>query len=489
MATLISNRSKASFGLGILAALIACAGKPVTAREADANRKPASFGLIQWSQMLTSTAPITTGTCVSVLDRISKTIDTISPGQFSKDEIEKNAVTVIPILFDYRMKLLDEARPILMAGESARECSKYLRRALRHIRGVEDYIGFVGARSKALIIPAAKPFLANFKVTPPGYLPADMLMNPSVTENPGVRSGDILLSRGNAAASALIARMAEEDTQFSHLAFIYSPNAKNQLTMEAHIEFGSIFIPLQNWMSDGKSRTMLLRYNGEPNIATRAAQVMYDKISGPFKKKNPIKYDFAFDMNDHSRLFCSEIAREGYEVASTGSVMVPLFPSRISMTNPDLMNRLGISQTASFIPADMEEDPRFTVLGEWRDFNKVQDVWQKDAVLTSIYKWAEEGYKFDTSTKVDAESGIAKVLRNFDFIKDKMPKYMTRSVVKLNMLIENMNNDFQAKLAAIEAKRGPNALPLTYNEVMTELETIRNADGPRKKGAFQYFHK
>ena len=455
--------------------------------------------------------------CVRDFDEITKEIQALKPKKFQLFDIQKSAPAIVTELFRLRMALLDRIRPVLSKGPSSEACALSLRRALRHIRGIEDYMGAVGYRhvnpalgnrletlnSSAGGIPQDHtrvaspsmptlevPFPAQSEIEVPSYLPFTTLLNPSIESAPGFRSGDVLLSRGNAAASALIARMANEDTQFSHMALVYvDPKNGQAWTIEAHIEFGSIVTPLDEWLADGKSRTMIFRYKDE-GVAHRAAAWMFSRVAPSYRSGKSIEYDFPFDMKDHAKLFCSEVVREGYEHATRGEVLVPLFPSKIAMRNRDLMDRLGIFQSVSFIPADIELDPRFEVIGEWRDFKKLPDVWLKDAILTSIYTWLErDGYRFDPGLWLNTKGMIAKGIRSVGLIKDRMPSYMPREIVVLNVLVDGMVEEFQTRVREREAETlAHGGFPMTYYEILTLLEQMKSREGPSAQGPFRYLH-
>lgn len=490
----------------------------------DRARAPSSLkseSLIQWAHQLSSDyarEPLSEQNCISVLDRTTEEVLRTEPSRFPLKDVQSQAEDAIRELFRFRMALLDQARPILSKGIGSQPCALRLRRTLRNLRGVEDYIGAIGYLAKNHVhheeAPVARPagytemlqdntrvaprpigfievpFPSPGKLATPSFVPITMLMNPSLKVPPGVRSGDILISRGNSAASALIARMADEDTQFSHMALIYiDQKSKKAWTIEAHIEYGSIVTPLKEWLSDGKSRTMIYRYP-DSAVAHRAAERMFNRVAPRYRAGNAIEYDFPFDMHDHSKLFCSEVVREGYEYATDGKIEIPLFPSKLTMASRDLMDRLGISQTESFIPADIELDSRFSVIGEWRNFKNLPDVWQKDAVLTSVYAWLErDKYHFDSNLWLETKASLAKGLRSVGMIRDLMPNYMSHDVVVLNFMLDTMTVELQERIASIDARRrARTGFPMTYYEIMGELERMKKSEGPGGEGPFRYLH-
>ncbi len=465
--------------------------------------------------------PISASDCVVRLDAVIEAVKGLNPRRFAKDDVAAHAEEALRFLFASRVDLHEQMKSLSANRQLSETCAIRIRRAFRHLRGVEDFVGSIGyadaqgTGAPFLIRPERRydpnavrldnlrvyqphffpapivQFPKSGTVAPPSYLPPSTLVNPRLTSAHEVRSGDVLLSRGNANTSALIARMGDEDTQFSHLAMVYvDPRSKKAYTIEAHIEFGSVIAPMEEWLADGKARTLVFRH-ADADLAHRAAAHIYQRVKKRFDADNRIKYDFAFNMHDHERLFCSEVAREGFEVASRGTVMVPAFASHLTMKNRDLMERLGISEVQSFIPADMEIDPRFTMIAEWRDFAKLPTVWKKDAILTSIYAWMEnEGYEFDSNAWLQVKGGLARALRNLGFIEDRMPTYMTQDTIVLNFMLDDVVEELESILAEKEkTHRRATGYGLSYYEFLKELDAIQRSQGRSASGPFRFLHK
>jgi hypothetical protein len=102
---------------------------------------------------------------------------------------------------------------------------------------------------------------------PSDSLPALMLCNdePSATASTKIlgatiHSGDILVSRGGAPTSALIARGNNFQGNFSHVALVYvDPKTNLASIIESHIEKGVAVASLENYLKDKKLRVMVLR--------------------------------------------------------------------------------------------------------------------------------------------------------------------------------------------------------------------------------------
>ena len=468
---------------------------------------------------------ISASDCPNQLNSLTGYIHSLDPSQMKTHSWGGKSERLIQELFQSRIRIREELKSLSEQRALSFECVKAARAALRHLRGIEDYLGMVGyqnalkqardllkkedsepnsqftnqiaVQDATRVAMPPRPILGpiihfpQFEGLPgPSYLPRDTLVNPNLKEAPGLKSGDILLSRGNANVSALIARMADDDTQFSHLALIYvDPITHAPYTIEAHIEHGSVILPLSEWLKDGKVRTVVFRQK-DSHLAALAARHMFETVKRNTDLGRPIEYDFSFNMNDHRKLFCSEVVRTGYEFASSGSVMVPAYPSRFTAKNRDLFERMGIEERESFLPEDIEMDPRFQLLAEWRNFRDLGSSIRKDAILSAAYDWMEHHhYHFDPSASDAVKAGVGKVLRQAGFFKDKMPTYMTYTAIETSIMVDNLVSDVEKTLAPREAAhRRSSGLPFTYLDFERELRLIRLQTERSKTGFYRYFH-
>src|SRR5690606_16262023 len=133
-----------------------------------------------------------------------------------------------------------------------------------------------------------------------------------------LRSGDVILSRGKAYTSAAISNLGEFDTQFSHLSFVYQDEEGKFWTIESHIEVGAFVRDLEDHIDDKNARTVVFRYQ-DPELAHQAAKAAFEKVKTAFYTRGPINYDFGFDKQDSSELFCSEVVSHGFDLVTNNS--------------------------------------------------------------------------------------------------------------------------------------------------------------------------
>ncbi len=420
--------------------------------------------------------------CAGGGDVVVGLIRGLDPKRFSATEIRDGASEAIEVLFESRHDLRKELSKLYGEQKIQPECARVARKVIRNLRGVEDYVGSVASLYRVQAVPV-NPLA-------PDLLPRATLVNEDLKEPVRLQSGDILLSRGNANVSALIARMADEDTQFSHMAMVYvEPETHETFTIEAHIEVGAKIFPIGEWLKDGKVRTVIFRQK-DPIRGAVAARYLYERVKNAQDAGRPVRYDFPFDMNDHRDLFCSEVVRQGYEFASAGTFLVPAFPSSFSMKNRDLLERLGITVQESFLPEDIEMDPRFDLIAEWRDFSKIGDAIRKDAIMDAIYHWMEEGgYRFHPAAKHRLKARVGKLLRNLGFMKKKMPTYMKVRAIEMSLMIEELMTELE-EMIQDSAKRyqEETGLPYSFFQFAQELERLRKKEA-LKYGSFRgWFH-
>jgi hypothetical protein len=446
--------------------------------------------LLQALQNLQATPASVREATFRILDLVPK----LPIQKFSAKEYAGAQTTLVPKIFAQRMALRQKLIELHQAGTLDEATARQVQRAMRYLRGVEDYLGYVDsdrkdpdpAEQKGLkyLLPANATTPASASLLPPRQTLVNSAFRDRYQQDASqlrLRSGDLLLSRGTAGTSSAIARLADEDTQFSHVGLVYiDPRTKKGYTIEAHIEFGVILTPVEKWFEDGKKRTAVFRYP-DAALAAHGAAKMAERVA-EYQKSHPgrnIPYDFDFDMNDHQKIFCSEVVRVAFELGSYGAVRVPLFPAHLTPKNRSFLDQLGIHQTESFIPADLDIDPRFDLVAEWRHFGGLRESWQSDAITTKIYEWMEnEGLKYDPSSMIGFAGKALTRMRNnrlTDWIvRKRVAPNATAETVAVMLTIESLYSDLHQELTKRERKKlGARGTPFSIFEAMAELEKIR----------------
>jgi len=213
-----------------------------------------------------------------------------------------------------------------------------------------------------------------------------------VVEGVRIHSGDILLSRGGAPTSALIARGNDFPNTFSHAALVHVDERTGEGTVvESLIEVGSVLSSVSEYLAAKKHRILVLRLRADhpalaldPLLPHRAAQRMLDRVRGAH-----IPYDFAMDWRDDSRALCSEIVYHGYH-----DLGIELWALKASMSAPGLrawLSEMGVREFTSLVPSDLEYDPQVRAVVEWRNLPALMEYRRDNAITDALLEEAERG--------------------------------------------------------------------------------------------------
>jgi hypothetical protein len=209
-----------------------------------------------------------------------------------------------------------------------------------------------------------------------------------------IHSGDLLVSRGGAPTSALIARGNDYPGNFSHVAVAHvHPTTGAVSIVEAHIECGVAISSVDDYLRDRKLRVMVLRVRPDhpalerdPTLPHAAATLALERA-----RTEHVPYDFAMDFRDPSKLFCSEVASWAY-----GEVGISLWANLSSISGPTVVPWLadfGVRHFITQAPSDLEYDPQLAVVAEWRDPDALFDDHVDNAVIDAMLETAEAGQR------------------------------------------------------------------------------------------------
>jgi len=207
-----------------------------------------------------------------------------------------------------------------------------------------------------------------------------------------IHSGDILVSRGGAPTSALIARGNDYPGNFSHVAIVYvDPDTLVPQVIESHIERGVTISSFEKYLKDTKLRIMVLRLRSDlpsmtvdPYLPHKAAELALNRA-----RRRHIPYDFTMDTQDTTGMFCSEVVSSAY--AAMG---IKLWMGMSTISNPGVASWLagfGVRHFETQEPSDLEYDPQLRVVAEWRDPDALLKDHIDNAIIESLLEGAEAG--------------------------------------------------------------------------------------------------
>lgn len=211
-----------------------------------------------------------------------------------------------------------------------------------------------------------------------------------------IHSGDILVSRGGAPTSALIARGNDYPGNFSHAALVYVDSKTSLVSvLEAHIEKGVTISTLEQYLNDTKLRVMSLRLRPDlpalikdPLLPHNVATLALERV-----KRERIPYDFQMDFSDTSKYFCSEVVSHAYR-----RVGIELWMGLSHISSPGVkswLSAFGVTHFQTQEPSDLEYDPQLVVTAEWRDPETLSKDQLDNAVVDVMLEGAEKGEKLN----------------------------------------------------------------------------------------------
>lgn len=418
------------------------------------------------------------------LEDLYTAVYTTDFGAFRVSEVDHIAHAAIEDLFDLSLRLRDRIPEWKARGLMVEGAPVALRNAIRVLRYTCDILGEV-AHGYQRLGPGEHTY-KGFE-GPENWT----LMHPALESGarPHFRSGDVLLVRGQLHNSAAIARVGDIDSQFSHVGLVHIDENREPWVVEALIEDGASITPLDKALSHGLGRAVLFRHRDRA-IAEEASRWMHEHVRTVNSRFGGwIPYDFTMKLGSYDELFCSKLVRQAYDQATGGRLLLPTFTTQLAMKNRDFLDRIGATAVETFAPADIEVEPTFDVVAEWRDYRITPRLRMQDLIMSKLFDWMDQyGYVFEDDAKIRAIEvlgGIARIMPNF--VKDaisgvvpKVPSNMTRSTVGAIAMLHKTAEPILERLMAEEASHiRATGRPLHPGHVLSDLEAMREASSGR----------
>ncbi len=386
-----------------------------------------------------------------------------------KTNLLDSAQRIARSLFEFRVSLLEIFKKFDKNDDVEKTCRNSIFRALRYSRFIEEmlmewHFNKTGMPTTPEILSGKEPFLMvngnKHKLT--------------------LYSGDILVVRGRFFVSATIARISDEEGQFSHSAIIYIDDKKQVWVLESLIEKGLIAVPWIEWVKHEPVRVLVLRHQ-DKNSANQVANWLFNWIM--WRKNHgmdPVPYDFNMNFHDSGELSCSELVRFAYAEGTNGKVIIPKYSSSVNkLSNKELFNDLGINEMEIYSPSDYEIDPSLRIIAEWKDYSKTYGTRIQDAILTSVFSWMtkmnyELTYKGFTQSMGELYWHI---LRPMGIGQQMVPINMTRGFFNTILALNSVTAVLEDNLRRVKNRNGQNKeWGLDYKTMLINLEEIRKND-------------
>lgn len=377
--------------------------------------------------LATSLGTLDRDTCQATLNGAFGQLKAIDPASVDRTSLDHGAV--VDRVWTVRLDLQNSLARLHAEGDVSNDCITGFRRVDLATRYLIDHL--------LMDQDDASPWLTTKAFT--GF--------------DDLRSGDILVTRGAALSSAGIAHIGRVDSQFSHNAMVHIDPDGKRWTVEAYLERGGLVQPLETFLEHGLGRIVVVRHP-DAALAAKAAGMAYDRVANGA----PIDYDEAFDDNDDGeQLFCSEIGPWAFSMAG-GPTDMPLhktiFPQE---ENGPMFEAMGIEGDLLAAPSDLLFDPRFAIMGEWRQLDALEDMRRHDAVVEALFRWMEEEkYVLDQKWKHKATVKLGLALR-----KTPLLSRMVESMV-------HPNGDVQFLVAGLALQEAGDRLAADFDDALED---------------------
>jgi hypothetical protein len=263
-----------------------------------------------------------------------------------------------------------------------------------------------------------------------------------------IHSGDILVSRGGAPTSALIARGNDYPGNFSHIALVHIDEKTKFISIiESHIERGVTVSSLEEYLNDKKLRIMVLRLRSDlisdnPMLPHLAAEYSLAEA-----KKKHIPYDFKMDITENEKQFCSEVASSAYKKFG---IILWTGVSTISSTGTrNWLAAFGVKYFETQEPSDLEYDSQVSVVAEWRDPETLYKDHLDNAVTDVMLEEADSGKVLTYEWYI---LPIGRVMKFYSFIlnvfgsEGPVPEGMSAEAALKNVNYSNTHDQIKSKL-------------------------------------------
>lgn len=443
--------------------------------------------------------------CSVKLGKIYDDLNSIKIDQFSLTDLKANAPKLIQEFFDLRVFIRESLQTGFFESAKITEpCAVAHRRLFRGMRVLEDYLGMLAENvlfAPGLSVRTDETFNRVFKGSSLNFAWNEKY-KPTDPTRYEPKSGDVLLSRGSASVSAAIARITNEDSNFSHAGIVWvDPVTKKVETVEAHIEFGTVVADIADY-ADMKVRSVVFRLN-DPSLSNeeneqaaheaatkvRDEVLKYKKLYGKSRYPNPC-YDFGMkidnptdikpsnDAKNRKCLFCSEVVSLAYSLLTKKKYNLPQYKSFIAPKNRKFLEDIGVEVNETFAPADMEIEPYFDLVLEWRDFIRVHKTHLMDAILSGMYAWMDDyNYQFYVPLTGRIGTDVAYIGRRVPFVDtfldDKFPLNMGKDALNTMYMLDKVSNQLYAFL---EDGEKANKVSYTPAQMTNALNTWRARD-------------
>ena len=392
----------------------------------------------------------------NILEKFQNKLIDINFARYSQlDSLKAHAPEIIKYVFDMRMKVRDQLSTWHQKGLLSQQNENYVRAIFRISRYIVDMLGELHI-DHDILESDETPYRA--------FCGPDIntLYHPSFGSGggmPSFKSGDVLLVRGKLYNSAAIARIGDIDSQFSHASMVHIDESGKHWVVESVIEKGATITPLEEALDHGISRAILFRHT-DINLAAQASHFIYNHVlKAQNGRSSKIYYDFSMELNGYDKLFCSKLVRFAFDKASEGQLKLPTYLTQLDSGSKDFLKRIGVKTAKTFAPGDLEIEPHFHLVAEWRDYRNTSDLRLQDLIMDKFFEWMEEhNYRFKETLTIKLigvlgklSSYLSKSAKELiDDILPQVPRNMSRKTIATIAMLHSTADEVFDKIQEIE---------------------------------------
>lgn len=309
------------------------------------------------------------------------------------------------------------------------------------------------------------------------------------------RAGDLLLEKGNSFISAMLSNAVAPRGHLSHFALVQiDAITKKPITIESFIQSGGVAkFDMIEALKKYNVRIVVVRPRNS-EAAAMMAQAVDEKVEEEKKSGKKIKYDFAIDFSDDSQMSCSELVLWGYRKSSGGQLQIPAEYSELNESMKKILSYVGVKPGKVLTPMDIEVDPNFQILTEFRDYRLLRESRFRDAIFKQMMDWMlNKSYLFPRKPpKVDVAAMIQPMRRSGlpTPRNEKGELDVPSSFIEVMRRANDVSDILLKQLRERDAKfMQETGWPMTNELLETEVENIRLEDLVKyKKGEAMAFH-
>ncbi|WP_413587118.1 YiiX/YebB-like N1pC/P60 family cysteine hydrolase [Bdellovibrio sp. HCB274] len=425
-------------------------------------------GLEQVNKDLNNPQVFNAQTCPEYINKVTDFLFAQPANHFipqSPEDIQsfkEQGIEMVQGVFMVRAKLNHLLQKFSSEKSLTDACILKMREGMQYARFTEEY----------LIDWLVQNKVVTFKESPILAGESPFLLRNTKFAAVNIQPGDVLLIRGKSYVSAMIARIGDEEGNFSHMAIVAENDKGELFIVESLIQYGVVTTPLEKWRQTPDASVALYRQN-DISLAHKAAHYAYTW------SQKPAEYDFEMDDAKYDKVFCAEVVKLAYDKASDGKVILPAYRSHVSKFKGGAYPKsLGVMSDSLFAPYDIEVDPRFDLVAEWKYFPLLRQVRMQDSVFQSIYAWMPAlNYKFYSNWWITTQAYVGKGIRYLGFMSDEFPTYMPIQTMESVLQFETVSKALEANLEEKESQyyTAHGYLP-SFMDMMRINDEYRRAD-------------